>query len=76
MAKQIWPDLALFEITQEDAVHAPSEQPGQAGLAHAERQLPHVLTIGHKDVEGVELDFLVVLKTMQSVEVGAAIDAQ
>ena len=37
--------------------------------AHAQRQLADVLTVADQTVEGIELDFLVVLPAMQAVEV-------
>ena len=58
--KQVRADLALLEVGQEDAVDAARQQPGKVSLAQAERQLSDVLGVAHQDIEGVELDLLVV----------------
>jgi hypothetical protein len=40
MPEQVWTDLPLFEVAEEDAVHAPRQEPRQA---HAQRQIADVL---------------------------------
>ena len=41
-----------------------------------QRQLPQILSIERQDIEGVKLDFLVMLTGMQPIEIGDAIDAE
>jgi hypothetical protein len=65
VAEQARADLALLEVGQEDAVDAARQQPGKVSLAQAERQLSDVLGVAHQDIEGVELD-LVVLAPLKS----------
>jgi hypothetical protein len=70
MPEQVRPDLALFEIRQED----PVDSARQACLAQAQRQFADVLTAAHQDVEGVELDLVIVLPAVQAVEIRSAVD--
>src|SRR4051812_36229211 len=76
MPKQVRPDLTLFEVGKKDAIHAPCQQPGEVGLAHAERQLPDVLAITDQTVESIKLHFVIVLSAVQAVEVGDAVNAE
>ena len=76
VAEQVRADLALLEIGQEDAVDAPRQPPGPAGLAHAQRQPADVLAVADKNIEGVELHLVIVPARVQPVEIGAAIDAE
>ena len=59
--EKVRPDLALFEVAQEDAVDAPRQHPGEIGLAQLQRQFADVLAVADQDIEGVELDFVIVL---------------
>ena len=54
VAEQVRPDLALFEVGQEDAVNPPRQQPGQVGLEHRQRQPAQILAVADQDVEGEE----------------------
>ena len=70
MAKQVRPDLALFEWRQ---VNAPSTRrakirPGWscASIAAA----AEIVTVADQHVEGIELDLCIVLAAVQAVEVG------
>lgn len=76
MPEQVRTDLALFEGAEENAIHSASEKPGQARLAHAEWQLPDIVTVAHEHVEGVELHFLVVPARVKAIEIRYAIYAE
>ena len=67
--KQVRPDLALFEWSDEDALTATGQEPRQIGFAHRARKLPHVIAVASKHVKGVELNFVIMLSGMQRVEV-------
>jgi len=54
--EQVGADLALLERSDEDAVRPP---PREVGLVHREGQRSRILTVERQDIEGVELDFLV-----------------
>jgi hypothetical protein len=45
-------------------------------LPQMQRQRPEVVARAHQDVEGVELDLVIVLAAVQAVEVGDAVDAE
>jgi hypothetical protein len=64
--KQVWADLALFEWGDEDALGTTGQEPRQIGLTDRKRKLPHVIAVAGQHVEGVELDFLVMLSGMQA----------
>ena len=51
VAEQVRPDLALFEVGQEDAVNPPRQQPGQVGLEHRQRQPAQILAVADQDVD-------------------------
>jgi len=57
--EQVWTDLALLEVGQENAVHALRQPPGKVGLSHAERQLSDVLAVADQ-LEDVELNLVIV----------------
>ena len=76
MPEQVWTDLALFEVREEDAVDAARQQPRQACLAHRQRQFAEILAVAHQNVEGVEPHLGIMPARVQAVEVRAAIDAQ
>jgi hypothetical protein len=59
--KQVWSDLALLEVSNENAVRAAAQQLRQVGLAHGQRQAAQILAVERQDVEGVKLDFFVAL---------------
>ena len=61
----IWPDLALLERCHEDALRPAAQQLRQVVLVKVQRQLPEVVAVQRQDVEGVELDLLVVLARVQ-----------
>ena len=61
VAEQVRADLALLEVAQEDPVDAARQQPGEVGLAHAERQLAEILAVADQDIEGIELHLVIVL---------------
>ena len=42
---------------------------GEAGLAHAERQLADVLAFADQEIEGVKRDLVVILSRVQAVEI-------
>lgn len=58
--EQLRTDLALLERRHEDALHPAAEDLRQVVLAKVQRQLPQVVAIERQDVEGVELDVIVV----------------
>src|ERR1700726_873780 len=74
--EQLRSDLALLEGCHEDSIRPPREQLRQVGLAQLERQLAEIVAAQGQDVEGVELDFVVLLPGHQRVEVGDAVDAK
>ena len=59
MPEQVRPDLALFEVVEEDAVDAPPQHLGEMVLPQVQRQWPEIVARVHKDIEGVELDLVV-----------------
>jgi hypothetical protein len=69
MAKQVRPDLATFEIRDEYSVDATRLQSREASFTHAQGKLPKVITITHQHVECVELHLVIVLATMEPIEV-------
>jgi len=76
VAEQVGADFALFEAAQKDPVRASMQQLGKARLAHRQGQGSQVVAVHHEDVEGVKLDFVIVLAGMQRVEIGNAINAE
>ena len=76
MPEQVRADLTLLEVEQEDALDAARQQPGEAGLAHRQRQPPEILAVADQDIEGVEFDLMIVLPAVQPVEIRSAIDAE
>lgn len=76
MPEEFGPDLAAFEVGDEDAVDTPRQQPREVGLPHCKGQLPYIVTVAHQHVEGVELYLVIVLTGMQVVEVGDPVDAE
>ncbi len=68
--KQVWSDLALFEVIEDDAIDAPPQHLGQMVLSEVQRQRPEIVALAHQDVERIELDLLVVLAAVQAVEIG------
>ena len=76
MPIELRPDLALFEVRQEDAVHATRQEPGEVVLAKVQGEVPEIVTTVDHHVEDVELHLVVVLPGMQAVEVRNAIDAE
>jgi hypothetical protein len=53
------------------------QQPGQADLAHAERQLAKNLAVASdQNIESVELDLMIVLAAVQPVEVAVALNPE
>jgi hypothetical protein len=54
-------DLALLEGRKVDAVSTTRQQAGEVSLAQVQRQLTQIVAIKGKDVEGIELDLVVVL---------------
>jgi hypothetical protein len=59
LPKQVRADLALLEFRDENPLGAPRQQPSQVGLAEMQRQLPQILTVQRQDIEGVELDLVI-----------------
>ena len=55
MPEQVRTDLALLEIVEDDAVHAPPQHLGEMVLPQVQRQRPEIVARAHQDVEGVEL---------------------
>ena len=58
-AKQVRPDLALLERSDEDAVWPAHQQAGEVGLVLRQRQAAQIVAIKRQDVEGVELNLVV-----------------
>jgi hypothetical protein len=44
-AKKVRPDLSLLELAEECPIRPPSQQAGQIGLAHRERQVAEIVTV-------------------------------
>jgi len=53
-----------------------ASKPEEVHLANAERQFWDIVAIDRQDIEGVELDLVIVLPRVQAVEVAAAINAE
>jgi hypothetical protein len=68
MPEQVRADLTLLEVEQEDALDAARQQPGEAGLAHRQRQPPEILAVADQDIEGVEFDLMIVLPAVQPLK--------
>ena len=51
-------------------------KPRQFGLAHAKGEGAQILAIERQDVEGIQLDFVIVLARVQGIEIGNAVDAE
>lgn len=54
----------------------PSARPRKVRLAERERQAAKVVAVGAQNVEGVELDLVIVLAGVQGIEIGSSIDVQ
>ena len=74
-AEKIRADLAALERTDKDAFGAACQQSFEAGLAQVQWQFPQIVATFGQDVEGAQLDFLVVPARMQRVEIGNAVNA-
>jgi hypothetical protein len=61
MPSEIGPDLAF---------RPPSQQPGEIVFAEVQRQFPQILAIKRQDIEGMELDLVVMFPRVQPVEIG------
>jgi hypothetical protein len=44
MPEQVRPDLALFEVIQDDAVHTPPQHLSEMVLPQVQRQRPDIIT--------------------------------
>jgi hypothetical protein len=75
-AEQVRADLAALERVDEDALGPAREQALKAGFAKVQWQLAQVVVALDQDVEGAELDLIVVLARMQGVEVGDTVDVE
>jgi hypothetical protein len=53
-------NLALLERCDEDAVRPARQEALQVGLAHRQQQPAQVIALKSEDVEGVELDLVIV----------------
>ena len=62
--------------SQEDAIDAARQDPGEVRLAHAERQLADVLAVADQDVERIELHFIIVPARVLAVEIRPAVGAE
>ena len=69
VAEQVRADLALLEVAQEYAVDAARQEPGQARLAHRQRQLAEIVAVADQHVEGIELYLGIVLAGMKAIEI-------
>jgi hypothetical protein len=76
VVEQVGAYLALFEVSQEDTVDAPSQKSGEVVLAQMQWKLAEVLTVVHEDVEGVEPDLIVMLSGVQTVEIRDAVNTE
>jgi hypothetical protein len=74
--EQVRSDLALLEWGDEDAVRPARQQTREVGLADRERYAAQVFAIECEDVEGVELNLVIVLARVQGVEVRDAVDPE
>ena len=64
--EQLRTDLALLEWRHEVSRGPPPEQLRQVGLAQVQRQPAEIVPAERQAVEGVELDFVVVLAGVQA----------
>jgi hypothetical protein len=67
--EQVGADFS-FEWRKVDAISSSRQEAGKVGLAQVQRKLSQIVAFQDKDIEGVELDLVVVLSAVQSVEVG------
>ena len=68
--------LPLLERADEDSVRPARQQPFKVRLAHRQGEGPQVVAVKSKDVEGIELHFVIVLAGMQLIEIGDAVNAE
>ncbi|HEY2252054.1 MAG TPA: hypothetical protein VGH74_13370, partial [Planctomycetaceae bacterium] len=69
-------DFSVFELSNEDTLRPAHQQPREIVLAEMQRQMAPILAIGGHEVEGVKLDFAIVLPRMQPVEIRDTFYAQ
>src|SRR5262245_32959256 len=67
---------ATLEGREVDAIGAAGQQRARLFLRSLQWQLSQVLAIESQDVEGLELDFIIVLSAVQALKVGDAIYAE
>jgi hypothetical protein len=73
--EKIGTDLALLEGIHEDALRPTRQEAFEAVLAELQGQPAEIIITVDEDVEGAVLDLVVVLATVEGVEVGDAIHA-
>jgi hypothetical protein len=66
----------LFKVGNEDSLWSPSQQPRQIRLAQVQGQLAQILAVEGQDIEGVELNFVIMPARVQSVQIGDTINAK
>lgn len=59
-AKQVRPDLTVLERINENAPQPSCQQPFKVCLAHRQRQLAQIVAVECQDIEGAQLQFVVV----------------
>ena len=69
-------DLAPFEVRQENAAHAPRQEPAEVVLAEVQGQGAKIVATIDQDIEGVELDLVIVPAAVQAVEVRDPVDPE
>jgi hypothetical protein len=54
---------------------APCQQPREIGLTKVQRQASQIIALERQNIEGIELDLVVMLPRVQPVEIGDAVDS-
>ena len=67
--------LALFERIDEQALRPARQQTFEVDLAEVQRQLAQIVVALDEDVEGAELDLVIVAARVQRLEVAGAVHA-
>ena len=58
-----------FEVRKKNAVGPPGQKPGEVILAQMYWKLSEIVAAVDQDMEGIELDFVIVFAGVQTVEI-------
>jgi hypothetical protein len=76
LPEQVRADLALLEVADENSLRPPRQESREVGLPKVQRQLSQIVALQRQDVEGVELNLVVMPARVQPIEIGNAVDAE